>query len=196
MVKKQVRRVWKLQKNPGESSRSSSLNSTFFCGPPHQRRSRRRPDPRSLSPANRVTVDSLMFSWGEDDESLHFWHLYLTLRPHPSHHRRHTLIPSRYHFTESYKSPPTLLRRPSDALYDARRASPTRHVADALYATTVSRRGRLDALSLSWADFQPTSFYHMSLPIALLRRVAHAQSARHCSLRRLESPPTFPAPSI
>ena len=145
-----------------------------------------------LSPANRVTVDSHMFSWGEDDESLHFWHLYLTLRPHSSHHRRHTLIPSRCHFTEVT----SLLRRTSDALYGARRAPPTRHVADALHPTTVSRRGRLDALSLSWADFQPTSFYHMSLPIALIRCVAHAQSARHCPLRRLASPPTFPAPSI
>ena len=141
--------MWKLQKNPGESSRSSSLNSTFFCGPPHQRRSRRRLDPRSLSPANRVTVDSHMFSWGEDDESLHFWHLYLMLRPHSSHHRRHTLIPSRCHFTEVT----SLLRRTSDALYDARRAPPTRHVADALHPTTVSRRGRLDALPLAGPTF-------------------------------------------
>ena len=123
--------MWKLQKNPGESSRSSSLNSTFFCGPPHQRRSRRRPDPRSLSPANRVTVDSHMFSWGEDDESLHFWHLSLTLRPHPSHHRCHSLIPSRCQFPRSYKTPPTrfrrALRRTTRSSDEARRRRASRH---------------------------------------------------------------------
>ena len=95
-----------------------------------------------------------MFSWGEDDESLHFWHLYLTLRPHPSHHRRHTLIPSRYHFTESYKSPPTpfrrTLRRTTHSSDKERRRRALRH--DGL-TSQASRRapfklGRLSAYSL------------------------------------------------
>ena len=142
--------MWKLQKNPGESSRSSSLNSTFFCGPPHQRRSRRRPDPRSLSPANRVTVDSHMFSWGEDDESLHFWHLYLTLRPHPSHHRRHTLIPSCCQFPRSYKTPPTC--PPTHDALLRRGTSPTRFTPRRSHVAGVSTRslkwGRLSACPL------------------------------------------------
>ena len=42
--------------------------------------------------------------WAYADEFLHFWHLSLMLRPHPSHHRRHSLTPSRCHPHRSYKS--------------------------------------------------------------------------------------------
>ena len=143
-------------------------------------------------PSVHVADSSSAFWVPADDESLHFWHLYLTLRPHSSHHRRHTLIPSRCHFTESYKSPPTPFRctlQPTTRFSDeARRRRALPH--DGL-TSRASRRA-----PFSWADFLPVPFYHMPLAIALLRRVAHAQSARHCSLRRLESPPTFPAPSI
>ena len=108
-----------------------------------------------------------------DDESLHFWHLYLTLRPHLSHHRHHPLIPSRCHFTEGYKSPLTYfrrsLRRTTRSSDEARRRRTLPH--DGL-TSRASRRA-----PLSWADFLPVPFYHMPFAITLIRCVAHAQSA-------------------
>ena len=60
-----------------------------------------------------------------------------------------------------------------------------------LYATMVSCCGRLDVLSLSWADFLSTFFYHMSSPYPLSAALHTVSLAQHCALRCLASSPTF-----
>ena len=151
--------MWKLQKNPGESSRSSSLNSTFFCGPPHQRRSHRRPDPRSLSPANRVTVDSHMFSWGEDDEPLTFGFLFSRSSDPPiSWH-----LPRR-HPQRSRPRPATL--RPQVPRHSPTSTRPRSDIASD--RAPVARQVALPALRLASARRRPgawTLLYPLSLSL-------------------------------